>query len=112
MSLIQTIQTTLTGIVGRSYPLMSPEKPTAPYAIYSQVSNTPEVTIGNSIPIDNTRIQIDVFAKTYAEVQSLSNQVKTAMMALSAVPLSAGDLYESEVKLYRVTQDFSVWNKD
>jgi len=59
--------------------------------------------------LDNTRLQIDVFATTYSEVQDLADQIRSAMLALDIIPISSGDLYESEVKLYRVTQDFSVW---
>lgn len=111
MTILENIQATLTAIVGRSYPLVSPEKPTAPYAIYSQITNAPEVTMESAVPIENTRLQIDVFAKTYAEVQTLADQVRSAMLGLNITPISAGDLYEAEVKLFRVTQDFSVWYK-
>lgn len=110
MSMIETIHETIAAIVGNCYPLTVPEKPVAPYAIYLQVSNSPDVVLESLVAIDNTRLQVDIFAKTYAEVQSLSNQVRDALMALNIIPLSSGDLYESEVKLYRVTQDFSVWH--
>lgn len=109
MTLLETVQSTISGVVGRCYPLVSPEKPIAPYAIYSQITNAPEVTMQSSVPIENTRLQIDVFAKTYAEVQSLADQVRSVMLAINITPISAGDLYEAEVKLFRVTQDFSVW---
>ena len=108
---MKDVQTAINGVVGRCYPLTVPEKPIVPYAIYMQVSNTPEVTMENTIPIESTRVQIDVFSKTYGEAQDLSGQIRLAMMNLGAIPLSAGDLYEGEVKLYRVTQDFSIWFK-
>ena len=108
---MKDIQVAVAGVVGRCYPLTVPEKPVAPYAIYMQVSNTPEVTMENTIPVESTRVQVDVFSKTYAEVQDLSDQIRSVMMSLGAIPLSAGDLYEGEVKLYRVTQDFSIWFK-
>jgi hypothetical protein len=110
MNIIETIQTTISGIVGRCYPLTVPEKPIAPYAIYSQVSVIPNLSVQNSISLDNTRLQVDIFAKDYAQCQSLSLLVRAALLALGVQPLSSGDLYESEVKLFRVSQDFSIWS--
>lgn len=110
MSILTDIQATIGALVsGRCYPLISPEKPVAPYAVYFQVANAPEVTMETTVPVENTRLQVDIFAKTYAESQSLADQIRTAMMNLGAVPLLAVDLYEQEVKLYRVAQDFSIW---
>ena len=109
MSILETIQSTVKDVVGRCYPMVAPEKPTVPYAIYFQVTNVPEVVMKNEVPIENSRIQVDVYCKTYAEAQTKADAIRTAMMGIGAVPVSAGDLYESEVKLYRVTQDFSIW---
>jgi hypothetical protein len=109
MNIFQSIQHAVKEVVGSCYPITVPEKPDIPYAVYMQVSNTPEVTVENTIPIESSRVQVDVYAKTYAESQDLGGRVRDALMAIGAIPLSAGDLYESDVKLYRVTQDFSVW---
>ena len=109
VSLLTNIQAAVATTVGRCYPLTAPDKPTIPYATYFQVSNVPNVVIDSKIPIENARIQVDVFAKTYAESQSLANSVRTALIAIDGIPLTAMDLYEPEVKLYRVTQDFSFW---
>lgn len=110
MSILTDIKTAVGALVsGRCYPINAPEKPAAPYAVYFQVANAPEVTLENTVPIENTRVQVDVYAKTYAEAQSLAAQVRTAMMGLTAVPLLSVDLFEQEVKLYRVAQDFSIW---
>lgn len=109
MSLLTSIQSAVNTAVGRCYPLTAPDKPTCPYAIYFQVSNTPNVVIDNTIAIENARIQVDVYAKTYAQCQSLADGVRSAMIGIDGIPLTAADLYEPEVKLYRVTQDFSFW---
>jgi len=110
MNMIQTIQAAIGDVVGgRCYPLTGPDKPVLPYVVYMQVSNAPEVNIASTVPIENTRLQVDVFSKTYGEAQDLADQIRSAMLNINVTPLSAGDLYEAEVKLYRVTQDFSVW---
>ena len=112
MSIEKNVQSTLGALVsGRCYPLVSPEKPVTPYLIYQNVANTPEVTLSDGIPISNTRMQIDCYAKTYGEVKSLSDAVQNAMANASYtnVPLMQQDLYESDVKLYRVQMDYSLW---
>lgn len=109
MSVLTDIQAAVQLVVGKCYPMVAPEKPVVPYAVYFQVANSPEVTTENTIPIENTRFQVDVYAKTYSQVQSLANDIRSAMLDLKVVPISAQDLYEDEVKLYRVTQDFSIW---
>lgn len=110
MSILTDIKTAIGALVsGRCYPLIAPEKPVAPYAVYFQVANAPEVTMETTVPVENTRVQVDVYAKTYAEAQSLADAARSAMLNLGAVPLLSVDLYEQEVKLYRVAQDFSIW---
>jgi hypothetical protein len=109
MSVLSDIQSAVQGVVGKCYPMVAPEKPPIPYAVYFQVANSPEVTTDNTIPIENTRVQIDVYASTYAQVQQLSGDVRTALLNIGAVPIMAQDLYEDEVKLFRVMQDFSIW---
>lgn len=110
MSTLTEIKTAIGNLVsGRCYPLIAPEKPVAPYAVYFQVANAPEVTMENTVPVENTRVQVDAYAKTYAEAQSLAESIRSAMLSLGAIPLLAVDLHENEVKLYRVAQDFSIW---
>lgn len=110
MNLLESIQASLTTAVGRCYPMTSPVKPVTPFAIYSQITNLPQVNMATEVSIENTRIQVDVFSKSYSEVQTKADAVRSAMIALGGIPQSAGDIYESEVKLYRVTQDFSFWH--
>lgn len=109
MSVLTDIQAAIQGVVGKCYPMVAPEKPAVPYAVYFQVANAPEVTVATEVPIENTRVQVDVYAKTYSQVQTLADGIRSAMLGLKAVPILAQDLYEDEVKLYRVTQDFSIW---
>lgn len=110
MSILTDIQAAVGALVnGRCYPLNAPEKPVTPYAVYFQVANAPEVTMATEVPVENTRVQVDIYAKTYAEVQSLADSIRSAMMGINAVPLLSVDLYEQDVKLYRVAQDFSIW---
>ena len=62
------------------------------------------------IPIDS-RVLIDCFASTYPEAKQLAMDIASAMQTASfkVVPRSTQDLYEDAMKIYRVSQDFSIW---
>lgn len=97
--------------VAPAFPLVPVESQTAPYILYRNITNNPEVTLENTIPINNTRIQIDAFASTYAGMKSLASQIQEAMSAASFtnIPRSSHDGYEDVVMLFRFTIDYSVW---
>ena len=108
----ETLFTTLSALAGgRVYPLIAPDSPIKPFIIYQNIANTPEVTLANGVPISNTRMQIDCYDKTYAAVKAFAAAVQAAMTSatFTNVPLMNQDLYEQEVKLYRVQLDFSIW---
>jgi len=108
----QALFATLQGLVGgRMYPLVAPDSPTAPCIVYQNIANTPEVTLANGIPINNTRMQIDCYDSTYAAVKTLAAAVQAAMAmaAFTNVPKMSQDLYEPDVKLFRMQMDYSVW---
>lgn len=109
----QSLFTTLTGLVGgRVYPMIAPDSPVTPYILYQNIANTPEVCLAGNIPISNTRMQIDAYDKTYAGVKTLKADIDAAMLAATFknVPLMQRDLFENEVKLYRIQQDYSIWH--
>lgn len=111
MVTLPQIQAAVAQVVGRCYPLAAPDQPELPYAVYTRVATTPEATQADGVPIENWRIQIDVYGLIYADVITLAGQVRTALVAdpFLAVPLSSADMYEDQVRLYRITQDFSFW---
>ena len=112
MIIEETLETLLKPLAtGSCWPLVAPDKPATPYIVYQNISNTPEVTLSDGVPINNTRMQIDVYAKSYKDVKAVAAAVVTAMAtaAFTNVPLQNQDLYEQDVKLYRVQMDYSLW---
>jgi len=110
----QQIFDALKGLVSnRCYPIMMPEKPTFPAIVYSRIANVPYNTIVSASTLDQVRVQIDIYANTYSAAKTLSASVRTAMEAASfkATLQTDQDLYEPDVKVYRVSQDFYVWDK-
>jgi len=108
----QSVWTALSGLAGgRVYAMIAPDTPTAPFIVYQNIANKPEVTLANGTPINNTRIQIDAYAKTYAGAKALADLVTAAMAAASftSIPILNTDGYEPETKLFRMIQDFSLW---
>lgn len=113
-----TIEQTVSGVLDaagmdsqtRNWPMVA-EIETTPYTIYSVPVRTPENTLADGAPIANTRLQVDSYAKTYAAVKALAAQVKAAIEAgvTGAMLLMEQDGTDPSVKLYRVTQQFSIW---
>ena len=97
----------------RVYPLVMPEKGTIPAIVYIRIASTPENTLNGGATIDQIRFQVDTYANTYAEAKSLSASVRTAMESASfkGTLQTDQDLFEPDVKLYRVTQDYYVWKR-
>lgn len=108
----QSLFSLLNGLVGgRMYPLVAPDSPVAPFIVYQNINNSPEVCLDGNIPISNTRMQIDIYDKSYAGVKAIKAAMDAAMQGASLrnVPLNGNDFFEPSVKLYRVQQDYSIW---
>jgi hypothetical protein len=115
-----SIQTDLRALIGaivdeRAYPVAAPDSPVAPYLTYQRVSAVPQNVMagnGGAAPLMNTRLQIDVYAATYAEAQAKADAIKAALRgwAIQNVTNSEQDLYEGDVKLHRVMIDISTWH--
>mgnify|MGYP006921298104 CR=1 FL=1 len=114
MTIEQDLYNALDGLAsGRVYPLVIPEKGTVPAIVYSRIASTPENTLEGGATIDQIRFQVDTYAKTYAEAKTLANSVRGVMESASfkGTLQTDQDLFEPDVKLYRVTQDYYVWKR-
>ncbi len=97
---------------GRVYPNVAPNNVAKPYVVYARVSSSPENTLGDGSPIDNTRLQVDCYDNTYALAVALAEAVKSALRASSITHLllQEQDQFESDALLHRVILDFSLWH--
>lgn len=97
---------------GRIYPNTAPDKPAVPYAVYTRVASTPTNSLADGQPIQQTRVQVDYYHSTYAAVQTLALDGMAALLASFSTMTQQleQDLYESDVKLHRVSHDYSVWH--
>lgn len=111
MSTIQEQLVAYLAPVTALHPMIAPQNTAYPHATYQRVANTIENVLSGPPPIDNMRIQIDVWAQTYQGAQTLAAQIIAAMQAWSVqnVLISNYDLYEQDVQVFRVLLEFSIW---
>lgn len=112
MTIETSIYTALSSLAaGKVYPLVAPEKVTAPFIVYSRLASIPENTLDGGSTIDLIRIQVDTYANTYSAAKSLAESVRSAMEgALVKGTLQTDqDLFEPDLKFYRISQDYYVW---
>lgn len=93
----------------RIYAFQLPESAvTYPAITYQRISGVPDVALSGHTGLDQVRVQIDCWARTYQAAKDLGVLVRTAFTDIGIVK-SDFDFYESETKLYRVSQDFQFW---
>lgn len=103
-----------TGSSARVYPMILPQGSVLPAVTY-QVIDKPRIDTaslsGHNARV-RARVQVDCWAGTYAQVKSLADATRNALLtasAFTALNLDDRDLYEDDTHIYRVSADFSVW---
>lgn len=85
-----------------------------PYIVYTRVQSPVEnILDGNgNPPINNTVFDITSWGASYADAVNTAAAVTAAMQAwaIQNVLQHELDMYESDVKLFRVIQTFSTWH--
>ena len=112
MTIETSIYAALSGLAsGKVYPLVAPEKVVAPYIVYSRISSTPENTLDGGSTIVLVRIQVDTYANTYSACKNLAESVRVAMEGgvVKSTMQTDQDLFEPDLKVYRISQDYYVW---
>lgn len=112
MSLQTSLQALLAPLAtGGAWNQRAAQNTVAPYIVWQRViSSTNNSTTGAS-NVQNTRVQIDAYAKDYASVDALSSAIEAAVAAsgINGLKLTEQDFFEDDTKLYRISQDFSLW---
>lgn len=105
------LQAVLKGLVnGRVFPSVLPLDYALPAMVYTTIAVDPNNTVCGAAEDEEVRIQIDVYARTLAELLALRPMVFAAMEAAfeSAVRVNDFDGYEPDTKLYRRIFEFSI----
>ncbi len=98
--------------VARIYPLLMPQGVTLPAISYQRVATIPHDDLELAQNHERVRVQIDCWDDDYAGAKALAAAVRTALQVTPVFGqlLMELDDYDSEEKLFRVTQDFNIWN--
>lgn len=99
----------------RIYPLVLPQEPTYPAIVYTRVSGGQVNDLQGYAGLHNAHISIDIFAETFAAAKSLSTAVHATLNTTTTIRClltDDADNYEPELLAYRVSMDFSIWNKE
>lgn len=116
MSLPLQLYTLLNGATAAGsqvYPMAAPDQTVAPFITYQRVSAVSEnVLDGSDTNLINTRLQLDIYSATYAGAAAIFATVDSLMSSgfAQVTPLQNQDIYESEVDLYRVMAEYSIWH--
>lgn len=110
--LAQYLQAGSTLAGNRIYPVIAPDKATCPYVVYQVIFSNSENVLDGSTGLINTRIQFDVYSKVYGEAKQLFAQLDSLMnlWSIKNVSLGSSDGFESAVRLFRVSADYSIWH--
>ncbi len=102
----------------RLYPAGNvPQEAVMPAATYQTIGGAP-ANVFESAPADNERVQIDCWAMSFDQAQSVADAIRAALenqTALTAQGLGAkcvsfnGHDYDPETKRYRSSFDWSFW---
>lgn len=99
----------------RIYPLVGPQKVTAPYCTYQKISPGRMYSHSGFSGLSKPRMQVSCYGSTYAQVKAVAAQVIAAVEAWpGASNIQAAfvenelDMYDPETGLYHVPVDFFV----
>lgn len=111
-----TTTTTITATMGnRIYPVRAPQNVAFPYAVYQRISGGQLSGLEGYLTLENPRIQIDVYSTSYSQVKTLAESIHTQMETSTDFKntlANDSDIYEDELNAYRITMDFSCWNRE
>lgn len=100
---------------GHFYDHIAPQCPSKPYGIYQEIVSPTENTLSDGVPIQQSIIQIDVYAEKYMDAITAGKAVEDALAAafaagtLQGIQRSRRSQYEPEVKLRRLIYEYSFW---
>ena len=113
---------TVKAITTRCYPVTIPQYPTYPLILYTKISGMRDHALGGASGHAHPRFQIEAWAETYTAAKTLADAIRNALDDYSGTAAgtvidsclidSERDIYESEIEVYRVIQDYFIWHTE
>lgn len=97
----------------RVFALRLEEGSAYPAITYQRVAAAPVNSISGSSGLDYVRMQVDCLAETYGVAKRLAQEVRAKLESASFKALLATDRdeYDNEARVFRVINDFLMWQK-
>ncbi len=115
---------TISDLVGsRIFPLKLPQAVTYPAVTYQRIDTERIRSFGGPSGLAHSRIQLDLWDKTYSGVKALADAVRRVLDGFKGL-MGAEDIggvsllsdsdspFESGVEVFRLSQDYSIWHKE
>lgn len=102
------------GVEGRVFPLVLPAKTQRPAVTYQRVSGGLELGLNYADSDTDSRVQIDVYATSYAVAQQIKNKISLGLNGFQQGNIyqisidNIRDEYEEDEKLFREIIDLKV----
>jgi len=87
----------------------APQNEERPYAVWLVVSGVPENTLSEKPAVDRDTVQIDIYAKTDADVVATAKAVRDQMETRTHMTAWRNPPREPETRLFRISMDFDYW---
>lgn len=110
---------TVKTLTTRIFPVTIPQDPIYPLILYTKISGSRDHILQGPSGFAHPRFQIDAWDESYTGAKSLANAIRKALDGYRGTVLdtrigsclidSERDIYESEIKIYRVSQDYLIW---
>lgn len=96
--------------INTTQPLAADANGLKPFIVWQRVVSADNVNFNGPSSGQFTRIQVDIFAPRIQAAEAIRMDVDAALLgALSTTPLTAQDIYEEPVRLWRISRDYSIW---
>lgn len=114
MSLEADVLAILKAACPRVFPDVAPVSTTLPFVTYQQVGGEALTYLERATPSkQNALVQVNVYAKTRPEANSLARQIEAAFTVATTVQATPAGalvaLYDEDTEIRGTRQDFSIW---
>ncbi len=109
---------TVKAITTRCYPSTLPQNPTYPLILYIRLFGSTDNHLNGSSGMASPSFQIEAWAETYAAAKALAAAIRGALNNYrgttgtvrigSCLIQSERDVYESEISVHRIIQDYKI----
>lgn len=107
--LYSKLNTDVTLVGGRVFPLTAPQNVAKPYITYQAISGNSNQCIGGEIYEEIINFQIDIFGDTYSQVKNVKNEVYFSLVGFnSSFSIVYRDGFTEETDLYRQIIEISL----